>query len=451
MNENLKLLFNPKTVGVIGASSNLSKWGNWIAEQVVRHKNIRKVYFVSSKSEEIFDVHSLTSIGEISEPLDVAIVAVPLNVFELTVDSLLLQGTKVIVAITTGFSERDNVGFELERRIVEKVHRAGSLLIGPNCAGIWDSYSPFHCLPIAEFNQGPVGLISQSGGVITDVALRLEDVGLGLSKIVSTGNQAGVSLPNLIACLDEDPNTKVIGLYIENEKSIPYHVFKRTSKPIVLLTPDTSPASRKAAMHHTNSVPSNNHYNEMATVSNRAYHTRTISEFVSTLQLVLFGHKDIGQRRTAIVTDSGGLGIFAAAAVESSKLSIAQLSPTLKETLHKELKLPQAVIENPIDMINTKGGFTEPTIAAMKVLQASEEVDAIIFVLFLIENAVNDMFADRQCGYRLATLAQEGNKPVVFVCKNLETGGTKELLSFNIPVYRDVETAVSMLEKLCGC
>jgi acetate---CoA ligase (ADP-forming) len=449
MSDNLDVLFSPKSVAVIGASSNPSKWGNWAAEQVIRHKSIRNVYFVNPKCEVIFDKLSLSWISEIPEPLDVAIITVPLSVFESTVDSLLIHGTKVIVGITTGFSERDNKGYDLERRIVEKCHKVGTILIGPNCAGVWDNYSPFHCLPIAEFPTGPVGLISQSGGVITDVAIRLQEINLGFSKIVSTGNQADARLPVLLHALDRDRNTKVIALYIENERSIPYFLFQSLSKPVVLMTPETTPASRHASLLHTNSLPSNTEYVENAANSNGAFFARNIRDFVATIQMALSRPKHVSAKRTVIVTDTGGLGILTAAAIEQSALVLHQPSQQLKDDLAKVLiDLPQAVISNPIDMVNTKGGFTKPTVDILKFLQKSEEVDAMIFVLFHVDG--DDLFTNRQIGYQIGEAVTHSRKPVVFVCKNLNTVATQELLQHHVPIYRDIETAVKMLEQVCG-
>lgn len=453
MDTHLDILFAPNTVAVIGASTNLSKWGNWIAEQVARHKNKRRVYLVSSKCREIYGVQSISSIGEIPEPIDVAIVAVPLSIFEVTIDSLLLHGTKVIVGITAGFSEKDNKGYQIEKRIVEKVHKAGSTLIGPNCAGVWDSHSPFHCLPIAEFKSGPIGLISQSGGIVTDVALRLEEVGLGFSRIISTGNQADVSLTEILHSFDRDKNTKVIAMYIENEQSIPYYLFKSLSKPVVLLTPETTPVSRQAAKHHTNSTPSNSYYVSDATKTNGGLYATTVRDFVALIQIALAGLKFPTGKRTVVVTDSGGLGILASACIQQSTLKINPLSPALKQELNDEVGslLPQANIDNPIDLINIKGGFTEPTVTTLEILCASPDVDVILCILFLIENAEINPEEDYKNGLFLSNIIRgSGGKPVVFVCKNFTSPGTKALLERWLPVYRDVETAVKILEVICG-
>lgn len=426
----LDILFAPKTVAIIGASSNPNKWGNWLAEQVIRHQHLRRVYFVNPKAEVIFSIQSFTSVTELPEPLDVAIVAVPAHSVESVVDDLLVLGTKILVVISAGFSEKDNKGFERERKLVEKVHKAGSLLIGPNCAGVWDSHSPFNCLPVSELASGCVGLISQSGGIINDVSSRLKEVKLGYSRAISTGNQAAVSISDMIANFDSDPNTKVIALYIENEQSVPYHVFKKTTKPIVLLTPETSVASRRATKYHTNSIPSNSFYVQEATTENGAYYARTLQEFVALIQAALSGLKSVNNKRTIIISDTGGLGVMATAAAEKSGLVV-----NVTEHIHA----------NPIDLINIASGFSSVSVNLMRDFQNSSDVDAILMLL----QTDNDPEQDFEAGLQLATCVKLWKKPTVFVVKDFALAGAKALLQENMPVYRDIETAVTVLNVLC--
>lgn len=445
--DNLQCLFDPKSVAVVGASANPRKWGNWIAEQVIRHKDNREIYFVSSTCEKIYEHATLKSIGELRRQLDLGIICLPVPLFEGVVDELLEKETKVIIGITTGFAERDNL--ELELRIANKVREAGSRFLGPNCAGVWDSYSPFHCLPIAEFSPGPVGLISQSGGIITDIGVRLQEVGLGFSRIASIGNQSDILIEDLILNFDQDDNTKVIAIYAEHEANIPFHIIRKTSKPVVLLMPDGTPAARRAALHHTNSKLYTNAYTKTSMALNFGFFAESIRDFVAQIQLALSGQPSAG-KRIVIATDTGGLGIMAAAAVEKAKLTVDECSQELKEQIRSNVRLPQAVVCNPIDMINTKSGFSKTTVDMMKVLQAAPEVDAIVMILFLIENAIFNPEEEREHGLQLAAEVRLGNKPVLFVCKTFTSPGTLALLEQRMPVYRDVETAVAILEVLCG-
>ena len=394
-------MFNPSSIAIIGASSDPSKWGCWLAEQVIRHEQLRRVYFINPKREIIYGERSLATIQEIPEPIDLAVVAVKEQYFEQVIDELIQHGVKTIVGITACFID-----------VREKCRRAGVTLIGPNCAGIWDSYSPLHCLPISEFESGPVGFISQSGGIITDLGLRLKEVGLGYSKVVSIGNDNSC-VNDLLLAMEADEHTEIIAIYSESAlEPIPASI----TKPVVVLMPWATRASVRAAKSHTNSRLPVNFGN-----------VRTLTELTAVIQLLLSKQNKAGNR-LAIVTDTGGMGVMLAGEAERAGFEVS----------------------DPIDLIGIKGAYTEPTLITMCALQQSHDVDAMIFVLFLIENADLDLDADRRYGMKLANAARRGGKPVVFVCKDFTTPGTKALLEQGMPVYRDIETAVYAMETLCG-
>lgn len=436
MNPNIETLFAPKSVAVVGASNNPNKWGNWLAEQVLLGDAQRRVYLVNPKHETILG-REVFSLAEIPERIDVAVVAVPDDVFDQTIDDLLAHKVRIIIAINVGFSELGYNGFIREQRITRKVRNAGSLLVGPNCAGVWDGYSNFRCLPIAEFTAGPVGFISQSGGLITDVYCRLKEVCLGFSRVISIGNSADLSVTELIENFDKDPNTKVIGLHIENESLIPHDVLKRTSKPVVLLTPFPTSHTSKSAKQHTNSTLSLSHNC-----------THTVHDFVASIQGALSDQRRCSRTKNVIVvTDSGGMGTFAVSAAEQAGLSICEVPTSVRTVL---AELPRAVISNPVDLVNIPGGFSDITINLLKTLQSDKDIDGIILILFLIE-IERESSVDYALGRQLAAAARLGDKPVVFVCKDFSHAGTQALLHEQLPVYRDVETAAKIMSQLCGC
>jgi acetate---CoA ligase (ADP-forming) len=237
-------LFNPRSVAIIGASSNPNKWGNWLAEQVSKHKESRKVYFINPKKEIVFGVPCLRCIDHIPEPIEVAVVVVPPDSFENAVDELLNHGTDIIVGITS------EVSIDVQKRVATKCINNGTYLIGPNCAGLWSK--DFYCWP-REFNAGPVSVISQSGGVVIDLYERLIQVGLGFSKVLSIGNQNDLSFIDVLPTLENDPETKVIVLYVEQTNTIPHTYIKTMTKPVFVLSAQPTPMAKEAALLHTNS------------------------------------------------------------------------------------------------------------------------------------------------------------------------------------------------------
>lgn len=445
---NLDILFNPNTVVIVGASSDNEKWGHWLCEQTITHKDLRSIYFVNPKEKIILGKKSIKSIDEISESIDVAVVAVSSSKFEKIVNELIDRRVKFIIAITAGLAETGKIGDDIERRILNKLQGSSSRLLGPNCAGVWDSFSPFHCLPFRQFDSGCVGLISQSGGIIIDVFLRLQEVRLGFSRITSIGNQLDISIVELIESYEQDPNTKVIALYIENTKDIPYHIFDKISKPIIFLTPSFSESTVRAALQHSNSTLSI--INEKIK-SNKIFHALTIREFVAFIQAALLNIRT-NSNRIVIITDTGGIAVMLCSSANNSGLILNTLSDKLCHSIDEKIRplLPNLVIGNPIDLVGIKGGFTTPTITLLNELLNSAEVDGIILILHLIETCDENPDADRECGDRLSSIIKSNNKPTMFVCKNFNTPGVISLLENHIPVYQDVETAVKAMRTLCG-
>ena len=398
----LNKLFNPKSVAIIGVSSNPNKWGNWLAEQVARHSEKRRVYFVNPKKEIIFGVPSLSRIDHIPEPIDVAVVAVPTLMFEKTVGELLDHGTDIIIGITS------EIDIDVQKRVVEKCKESGVYFIGPNCAGVWSN--DFHCLPIGEFSSGSVAMISQSGGVLVDVYDRLKEIGLGFSKALSIGNQTDLSFKDVLPFLEEDPATKIIVLYVENTDSIPYSYIGLMTKPVLVLSAIATPMAKTAATMHTNSELT---YGADIT---------SISDLIARIQLKLY-NKTAKGNNIAVITDSGGVGVLINSLAERVGLNVVSYT----------------------DLIGIPSAFSQKTYDALDEVMRAPSVDAVIVNLHLY----NEEYDEKSGGYSLAKLVGHSKKPIIFSCRSFNNLGIISLLNMGIPVYRDIETAVRALT-LCG-
>ena len=407
----LDCIFNPKSVAIVGASNNTKKWGNWVAQQITGSSQGRRIYFVNTQSDTVLGKPCISQIEQIIGDLDLAVIVVPKSKIEKYVDKLLIKKTKAIIILSSGFAELDQEGKQLQDRISEKCQQSNTVLIGPNCAGVWDSYSKFHCLPIGEFKAGPVAILSQSGGIIVDVYNRLQEVGLGFSRAVSLGNQARTSFNDILPLLEQDPNTKVIAMYVENTDSIPYSYIELMSKPVLILSPRSTSKARNAALQHTNS--SLNH--------NTKLKIHSIRDLVAATQLALYNKKLLG-KKISIVTDTGGLGVMLSSYAEQLGLEIV---------FYK-------------DLIGVPSGFSEDSVDILRQLLVSKT--NCIVMNFHLEND-KDEYA---VGLKLAQLANQSLIPVIFSCRSFESFGVRALLTEGVPVYRDIETVIQMVGMSCG-
>ena len=163
MTRDLTALFDPKSVAVLGASNDETKYGNWISVQAVRMTDHRTVHLVNRRGESILGRPAVRSLAELNEPVDLVVVTVPAHGFEAAVDDALAAGARAIVGVTAGFAELGADGRALQDRIVERVRSAGAVLLGPNCLGVLDSSTSL-TLASNPLPPGRIALLSQKIG-----------------------------------------------------------------------------------------------------------------------------------------------------------------------------------------------------------------------------------------------------------------------------------------------
>ena len=196
MARDLSALFDPRSVAVVGASDDPAKYGHAIAAQALRAPHRRPIHLVNRRGGTVLGRPAATSLTAVGEPVDLAVVSVPLAGFEEAVDEALACGARAIVAITAGFAETGADGLARQRAVAEKVRTAGAVLVGPNCLGIADTTTELY-LASDYFAPGSVALLSQSGNLALELQLAFAPHGLGFTRFVSLGNQSDVTLVDL--------------------------------------------------------------------------------------------------------------------------------------------------------------------------------------------------------------------------------------------------------------
>lgn len=418
----IDFIFNPSSVAVIGASNNPDKWGNWIADSLLKHKDKRSVFLIDKNK----------SIKDLPQALDLAVICVAVDEVECVVDQLLEINTKAIICITAGFSEKGNR--EFEQHIIDKAKSNGTVFIGPNCAGIWDANTPIDCLPLGEFTSGNVGVISQSGGMIVDLAERLKPTGMGFSRVISIGNQNGADLKDIIQSFIDDIHTEIIAMYCEDVDKIPFEYIQTLTKPLVLYVPWATPAAIRAAKRHTGS--------NLSIALNVA---RNMMDFTAVIQYMNSYQSRSAAKRTMLVTDTGGYGVILSTSAEFNSLLIDDPSEMLASKLSGVLS-KQSTAANPIDMVGSSAGFTKDAVEVMKILQQSEEIDNIIMHVHIERGDEQDY----QYATELARTVREGGKPVIFTCFNYNTSGVRALLDNRMVVCRDPDVATTLMKNVCN-
>jgi acyl-CoA synthetase (NDP forming) len=258
----LRALFDPRSITVLGASDDPAKWGRTLALRALESCGGRPVRLVNRRGVPVLGRSTDRTLAEaragLDEPLDLVVVCVPAASLPDAVGDALAAGARALVVITAGLAELDDAGAATESATVAQVRAAGAVMVGPNCLGVVDTTARLQ-LTHDLLPSGDVAVLSQSGNTVLDLAGLLADRGLGISRFASLGNQADLSVVDLMAgCLAHD-GTRAVAVYAEDVADGRGFVdvarrLRAHGKPVVLLAPGRSPAAVRSAVSHTGSL-----------------------------------------------------------------------------------------------------------------------------------------------------------------------------------------------------
>ncbi|MFA5273013.1 MAG: acetate--CoA ligase family protein [Candidatus Peribacter sp.] len=347
-------LLCPDSVAVIGASHEEHKVGHMIFRNLLTQGFKGKVYAVNPKGGKILDHEVFASISVIPGPLDTAVIATPAAAVCALAEECGKKGVKTLVVISSGFREIGVDGKAVEEKLKSIAERYAMRLVGPNSLGymrpsIGLNASFANRLPQA----GSVALISQSGALADAFIDRSAAIGLRLSFFVSLGNKVTMDECDFLELCEKDPETKVIGLYLEGivDGSRFLALTERIgrTKPIVLLKGGITEKGRQAASSHTGALAGTDAAVEAICAQSsilRAHSTRQFLDLLRTLSQ----QPPLLSDRIAIVTNAGGPGVLATDAAEREGLLVPSLSPEHASALAKQLP-PSASVKNPVDVL----------------------------------------------------------------------------------------------------
>lgn len=442
----LEPFFAPRGVAVIGASRDETKLGFGVARNLVASGYRGAIRFVNPKAERVLGLLCYPSIDAAPDPIDLAVIIVPAAVAPQTLEECGRRGLKAAIVASGGFGETGERGKQLERDLVDVARRYNLRLIGPNCIGVIDAHVPLNTTFIKSMPQpGDIAFVSQSGAICQAVIDWGTGMGFGFSRIVSLGNQADVSECEVIAALADDPNTRVVTMYLEgvHDGREFLEVARRAArqKAIVALKVGRTASGRRAVSSHTGALAG------QETAYNAAFERCGILRANNTEELfdwarALAWCPPLPGVRVAVLTNAGGPGILAVDALESSGLKLATLSEATRERL-KTFLLPHASFVNPVDMLASAGPLEYA--ATLRALLADPGVDAVVVIS--VPPPIEDPTPVAEA---IAGAARGTTKPVVVAVMGEATvaGALRTLRAAQLPDYRFPERAASALAAL---
>ncbi|MFX1440707.1 MAG: acetate--CoA ligase family protein, partial [Promethearchaeota archaeon] len=255
----IDVLFNPKSIAVIGASATKGKLGNDVVRNLIESGFEGRIYPINPKAGEILDLKVYRSISEIAGDVDVAVIVVPAKFVLPVMVECGEKGVTALVIITAGFKEIGHEGQEAEKKIVEIAEKYGMIVQGPNCLGIVNTFAPYNASFAAGTPvKGSVAFASQSGALMTGILDWSLMEKIGFSKFVSLGNKAQLDEADFVEAFGRDPDTNFLLLYIESvvdgKKFMEVCRNVAPRKPIYVVKSGISAAGARAASSHTGSL-----------------------------------------------------------------------------------------------------------------------------------------------------------------------------------------------------
>lgn len=253
-------LFYPKSLAVIGASSDMTKFGNIILSALIEIGFEGKIYPVNTEGGEINGLKAYRSLWEVPGEVDFAVLTIPAPAVKSSLEECRRKGVKGVEILTSGFGETGTPeGRQLEEEVAGYA-RGGIRILGPNCFGVYCPESGLTILPGQNFSRqtGPIGFLSQSGGLCADLGQIAKGLGMGFSKMVSYGNGCDLAACDLLEYFFADPKTKIIAGYLEGVEEGPrfLQILKnnRGRKPVILWKAGLTGTGSRAVMSHTGSL-----------------------------------------------------------------------------------------------------------------------------------------------------------------------------------------------------
>lgn len=431
----LEAFFDPKSVAVIGASTSPKKLGYAVLENLVNggYAEVGKIFPINPKADEILGQKAYPTVLDVPDEIDLAVIVIPYPYVPAVLEECGKKKIPGVVVISAGFREAGMEGLERELELVEIAKKYQFRLIGPNCLGIIDTFTPIN----ASFSagtppQGPMAFMSQSGALGTAILDWAQAGRLGLAKFVSLGNKADVSEIDLLKAWADDVDTNVIMMYSEGlpngQEFIKVARKVTKEKPVVAIKSGVTKSGSRAVSSHTGSLAGSEQAYQAAF---RQAGVLRANDMASMFDMALaLGYQPLLKGdRIVIVTNAGGPGILATDAIERSGMRLARLEVESIQALEKFLP-DAASAANPVDVLGD--ARSDRYRFALDVVSKDPNVDGIMVVL--TPQAMTEI---EDTARAVGSLSHEIDKPVLacFMGEAKVNRGIKVLREYDVPNF----------------
>ena len=456
----LDSVFNAKSVAVIGASRPGSVGGIILKNST----KVPRLYPINPKRETLLGLKCYPDLASLPEVPDVCVFAVRPDLTIKGFREFCELGGKGAIIVSDGFAESGRHDLEGELQGISEQHNV--IYIGPNGLGVFDNFSGLNTLFLPRHRSdlpkraGPVGIISQSGGVGMEILEMAAADDLRVGKWVSCGNASGVSIPELIVNMGDDPRIKVIGIYLEGLRNglqfmeVARRVGRR--KPIIIIKGGMA-GGAAATLSHTASLAGSFEAFKAACSQAGVYLLEELTEdpkFLINTMSMLTSHKPAKGRRAAVVSVGGGAAVLLADALTAHGLELTRFAPETSALLAKLLPrriqeamdgTGEASVANPLDLYGDAND--DRVIESLRLLNQDPNTDLIVMAFYLQPPYISEYFVER-----LAELAPEMTKPLImslrgysgYTLRAQEDLLKQDVHTYTVPMVKPLTMAVDI-------
>lgn len=449
-------MLHPRNIVLVGATDKPGNYAERIWNNLIKYQYEGGLYPVNAKRETIWGVPCYRDFASLPDKPDHVLVLVPARFAVQVIRDAAAAGARSATIVTSGFSElQDEESQRLAVELQRAVRETGLAVTGPNCLGNLSAGEKLFTNiddRIVTMEAGPVAIAGQSGAIVMAIRQALEDRGVGVGYMVTTGNETGLETPDLIAYFAADPSIRVIVVYLEGVRNT--KVFREAckaaraaGKPVIALKLGASEGGRAAAMAHTGALAGSIETFDAISTREGVVRVRGLDELIETTEC--FVHADPPKsNRLAAVSLSGGKRGLLIDAFYSSGLNFAPLSANATDKLAKMLG-PGSIVGNPLD-----AGFAavvDPSVymQSIKIMIDDPDTD-IVIIDSELPKAPHEL---RERNLRIVNdMAGAASKPVVYISTmsigfTEFTKGLRKSLP-NIAVMQGLDRAVGAIKSL---
>jgi acyl-CoA synthetase (NDP forming) len=417
--KSIHAMLHPRNIVLVGATDKPGNYAERIWNNLIKYKYEGGLYPVNAKRETVWGVRCYKDFASLPDTPDHVLVLVPARFAVQVIRDAAAAGARSATIVTSGFSElQDEESQRLAVELQQAIRETGLAVTGPNCLGNLSAGE--HMFTniddrVVTMEAGAVAIAGQSGAIVMAIRQALEDRGVGVGYMVTTGNEAGLETPDLMAYFAADPSVRVIVVYLEGVRNTKAFrdackAARAAGKPVIALKLGASEGGRAAAMAHTGALAGSIETFDAISTREGVIRVRGLDELIETTECFVHADTPNGNRLAAVTLSGGKRGLLIDA-FHSAGLSFAPLSKDASEKLAKMLG-PGSIVGNPLD-----AGFAavvDPSVymQSIKIMIDDPDTDIVIIDAEL-PKAPHEL---RERNLRIVNeMAGRASKPVIYI------------------------------------